>query len=103
MSLLESITKKVEEKPIPSLVAFELLKLIEDENHSLKDVVKIVENDASLTTEVLKVANSAAFFRGQPVTTLNRAILLMGEMMVVGVAICASSSILYHSPLEGYD
>lgn len=103
MSISETIAQRIQEKPIPSLVAFQILKVIEDENHSLKDVVKIVENDASLTSEVLKMANSAAYYRGQPVTTVNRSVLLMGEMMVVGVAICASTSIVFHSPLEGYE
>jgi len=103
MISLETITERIKEKPIPSMVAFQILKVIEDENHSLKDVVQLVENDASLTSEVLRMANSAAYYRGSEVTTINRAVLLMGEMMVVGVAICASSSIVYNSPLEGYD
>jgi len=103
MNLLETITKRIKEKPIPSMVAFEILKVIEDENHSLKQVVRLVENDASLTTEILKVANSATYYRGQPVNTVNRAVLLLGEMMVVGIAICASSSIVFNSPLDGYE
>jgi len=103
MNILEKINKRIDEKPIPSMVAFEILKVIEDENHSLKQVVKLVENDASLTTEVLKVANSATYFRGSPVNTVNRAVLVLGEMMVVGVAICASSSIVFNSALEGYE
>ena len=103
MSVLDAIAKRIEEKPIPSMIAIELLKLIEDEDHSLKEVVRLVENDASLTSEVLKVANTPAYFRGQPATTVQRAVLLLGEMMVVGIAICASSSIVFHSPLEGYD
>ena len=72
MSLIETIAQRIEEKPMPSLVAFQLLKIVENEDYSLKEVVKIVEADASLTTEVLKIANSAAFFRGTPVTTVNR-------------------------------
>lgn len=103
MSIMEQITQRIKEQPLPSLVAFEILKTIEDEDHSLKDVVKLVENDASLTSEVLKMANSAAYYRGQPVTTVNRAVLLMGEMMVVGVAICVSTSIVYQRPLDGYE
>lgn len=103
MSMLEKISKRVEEMQIPSMVAFEILKVIEDENHSLKQVVKLVENDASLTTEVLKVANSATYFRGMPVNTVSRAVLVLGEMMVVGVAICASSSIVFNSALDGYE
>jgi putative nucleotidyltransferase with HDIG domain len=103
MSIDDTIAQRIEDKPIPSMVAFQILKVIEDEEHSMKEVVNIVENDPSLTSEVLKMANSAAYFRGKEVTTVNRAVLLMGEMMVVGVAICASSSIVFHSPLEGYD
>jgi len=103
MSLQEQIAKRVEEKPIPSMVAFQLLKVIEDDDHSLKEVINLVANDASLTAEVLKVSNSATYYRGQPVTTVNRAVQLLGEMMVVGVAICASSSVVFNSPLEGYE
>jgi putative nucleotidyltransferase with HDIG domain len=103
MSVVEAIAKRIEEKPMPSLVAFQLLKVIENEDYSLKEVVKIVETDASLTTEVLKVANSAAFYRGTPTTTVNRAVLVLGGMMVVGIAITASTAIIFQSPLEGYD
>ncbi len=103
MSALEMIAKRVEEKPIPSQVAFELLKIIDDEDHSMRQVIQLVENDASLTTEVLKVANTATYRRGEPISTINRAVMLLGEMMVVGVSICASSSIVFHSALEGYD
>lgn len=103
MSIIEQITQRIKEHPLPSMVAFEILKTIEDEDHSLKDVVKLVENDASLTSEILKMANSAAYYRGQPVTTISRSVLLLGEMMVVGVAICVSTSIIYQRPLEGYE
>ena len=103
MSIIEQITQRIKEQPLPSLVAFEILKTIEDEDHSMKAVVRLVESDASLTSEVLKMANSAAYYRGQPVTTVSRAVLLMGEMMVVGVAICVSTSIVYKKPLDGYE
>ncbi len=103
MSMIEQIAQRVKEQPLPSLAAFEILKTIEDEDHSMKAVVRLVENDASLTSEVLKMANSAAYYRGQPVTTVSRAVLLMGEMMVVGVAICISTSIVYQKPLDGYE
>ncbi len=103
MNTLEMISKRVQEQPIPSRVAFELLRIIEDENHALRHVIQIVENDAALTTEVLKVANTAMYRRGEPVSTLNRAVLLLGEMMVVGVAICASSSIVFGKALHGYE
>ncbi|MFQ5675211.1 MAG: HDOD domain-containing protein [bacterium] len=101
--MVEKISQRIKEQPLPSLVAFEILRTIEDPDHSLKDVVRLVETDASLTSEVLKMANSAAYYRGQPVTTVNRAVLLMGEMMVVGIAICVSTSIVYQKPLQGYE
>lgn len=103
MNVLEAIADRVEQEPIPSRVAFDILRIIEDENHSLKEVIQLTTNDAALTTEVLKLANTATYRRGEPVSTVNRAILLLGEMMVVGVAICASSSIVFNCPLNGYE
>lgn len=103
MSMVEKISQRIKEQPLPSLVAFEILKTIENPDHSLKDVVRLVETDASLTSEILKMANSAAYYRGQPVTTVNRSVLLMGEMMVVGIAICVSTSIVFQKPLDGYE
>ena len=102
MSIIKSIQERITDLPMPSLVVARLLTVIQDENHSLKDVVKIIENDAALTTRVLKVANSAAFSRGISIESLNRAVAHLGERFVLGIAIGSSTSAVFSSSMTGY-
>ncbi|MBC8203972.1 MAG: HDOD domain-containing protein [FCB group bacterium] len=102
MSIIDDITKRVKDLPTLSAVATRLMQIISDENHSMKDVVRIVEIDSTLTTKVLRIANSAFYFRGQPITTLPRAIMHLGENMVSGIAI-GSCSFIYDKTLTGYE
>jgi putative nucleotidyltransferase with HDIG domain len=103
VNLMETIGKRLIDIPMLSIVASRLLSVINDENHSLKSVIKIVENDPSLTSRVLRVANSAAFAPSQPINTLSAAIVHLGEKMVVGIAIASSSSRLLSRRLKGYE
>jgi putative nucleotidyltransferase with HDIG domain len=102
INLTETIAKRVNNVPMLSTVVTRLLMIIEDEEHSVRDVVNIVQNDASLTAKVLRISNSAVFSRGQPIETLNRAILHLGEKMVMGIAIGACSAKIINKPLKGY-
>lgn len=101
-SVQETITNRVANVPMLPHVVSQLLAIIGGKGHSLEDVVKIVQTDASLTTRMLRIANSAAFYRGQPVTTLSRAILHLGEKMVAGIAIGSCTTDFFHRELEGY-
>jgi putative nucleotidyltransferase with HDIG domain len=103
MNIAEEIKKRILEIPMLSVVATRLLELTGDENHSLKDVVNIVENDPFLTARVLRIANSAAYSAGHSITSLNKAIIHLGEKMVAGVAIESCSTKVYGKALEGYE
>jgi len=103
MIISEDIKKRVLEIPLLSVVATRLLAMTGDENHSLKDVVNIVENDPYLTARVLRIANSAAFSTGHSITTLNKAIIHLGEKIVAGIAIGSCSSKVFNRALEGYE
>ncbi|MDY7001635.1 MAG: HDOD domain-containing protein, partial [Thermodesulfobacteriota bacterium] len=80
-----------------------LMEVMGDEDHSLRDVVRIVESDAVLTAEVLKVVNSAAFGLRRPVDSLARAITFLGEKMIVGIAIGSCAPQVFNQPLDGYE
>jgi putative nucleotidyltransferase with HDIG domain len=101
MTVIESISKRINNIPMLSAVASRLLTISGDNNVSLKQIVKIVETDAFLTARILKVANSAAFSVKNPISTLNQAIVYLGERIVLGIAIESSSS-FFNLPLDGY-
>lgn len=102
MSPAELIGERVSDLPPLPIVVHRLLTLMGNENRSARDVVQVVENDAVLTARVLKVANSVTFSRGQTITSLNRAIVHLGEKMVVGIAIGSCTPQIFNQPLEGY-
>jgi putative nucleotidyltransferase with HDIG domain len=104
MSLIKSISKRINDFPMLSAVASRLLTISGDDRVSLKDIVKIVEKDAYLSSRILRIANSAAFSRGKPIATIAEAIVRLGEKTIVGIAMESSSTIFkktlvgYHSP-----
>lgn len=103
LTILNQIQEKVKALSTLSAVAAQLLKLVGDENHSLRDVVKVIETDAALTTKVLRVANSAAYGRGRQITSVQRAIAHLGEIMVVSIAVGSCTEKMFNTPLEGYN
>jgi putative nucleotidyltransferase with HDIG domain len=103
MSIHNTIIQRVTDMPMLPVVVSRLLEIIGDESHSTTDIVRVVENDPSLTTRVLRVANSAAFFRGNPISTLGRAIGHLGEKMVVDIAVGSCTVQMLNRPLRGYD
>ena len=68
----------------------------------MRELVKIIEVDGVLTSHVLRVANSAAFARPVPVATIDRALPLLGERLVIGIALGVCAVQLYEDPLDGY-
>ncbi len=103
IDILDSINDRVDDLSLLSPVASRLLAIVGKDDFSLKEVVKVVENDASLTVRILRVANSAAFYRGQPITTLFRAVMQLGMRMVVSVTIGSCTNYIMSRDLKGYN
>jgi len=103
MSTTDLIARRVEDfQPLP-IVAMRLLKLMGNENHDARELIQIVSLDAALTLRVMSVANSTAYARMSRVTTMAQAVSLLGEQVVVGIAIGASSPTIYKNELQGYE
>ena len=102
IKLKDRIKGKITNLPLLPEVAIKLIEIIEDDDHTVRDVVGIIENDITLTGRALRVANSAIFSRGVEIQSLSRAILHLGEKMVMGIALGACSAEILSRPLEGY-
>lgn len=102
LKIIKSIRAKVKKLQTLPEIATRLISVINEDDHSAKDIVNIIETDTALTTRILNIANSASFYRGSPILTLRRAITHLGENMVVGIALGSCASSLLARPLEGY-
>jgi len=65
-------------------------------------VARIIECDSALTARVLTVVNSAAFALAEPITTVARAVMYLGDKIVLGIALDFCTQGLLQKPLEGY-
>jgi len=59
-------------------VALRVLELVSDPGSGAKDFAAVLQNDPALTGRLLKTANSAYFAQRRPVTTVDRACVILG-------------------------
>jgi len=97
------LTRLVQRAPMLSYSASNLLQVMTTASHELEDVIRLVKHDSILTAQVLRVVNSPVFAPLQPITTIERAVLYLGEKIIVGIAVADSAVKLLHTRLEGYE
>lgn len=72
------ILNNFKELPAMPNVIMHALSVIKDPESSLKELAKIISYDQSLSTKVLTLVNSAYYGFSQQITSINRAISLIG-------------------------
>ena len=103
MAVPKEILSGVKSMQPLSRSAMQLLKLLGEPNHSIDSVMKVVQCDSVLTASILRMANSAALSRQVEVTTISRALQLLGEKLIIGIAMGLCASKVYDSSLDGYE
>ncbi|MBK7406144.1 MAG: HDOD domain-containing protein [Phycisphaerales bacterium] len=88
-SLHEDLDRKltgagVETQPA---VAGRILELTRDPDAGMSDYAKIIRNDAALSGRLLRLANSAFFAQRKPVTSTDRACVLLGLERLRSIAL----------------
>jgi len=84
--LLEKI-KSVPQLPSPPAIAVRVLELAKQPNASVETVAKVISNDPALSAKVLRTINSSFYGLPQQVTTINRALVLLGMQSVKTLAL----------------
>jgi len=102
MSTLDEIVKKAKSIPPLSQTAQNIISLMSDPEHDVQKVAQILQCDAAMTARILTVVNSAAFSLAEPITTVGRAVMYLGDKVVLGIALDFCTQGLLHKPLEGY-
>lgn len=78
MSTTEQVLKKIKTLPPMPLVVQKLIKVMDDENCSATDVSDVLSSDQALTGKVLKLVNSSFFGLSGTVSTISRAVVILG-------------------------
>lgn len=75
---IELILQQVDALPTLSPIATRLLRLSSAEDADVREIVRLVEADPSLTSRLLSMCRKADRGVSQPVTTVERAVMLLG-------------------------
>ncbi len=88
----KTIEKLSSIKSLPTIpeVMLEVSSCLKSKNHSSTNLAAIVSKDASLTTKVLTIANSPLFGLPRKVSSIELAIMLMGEQELGNIVIALS-------------
>ena len=97
-----AVRQAIKKVPLISNAVARLLELSGESEHGIAEIVNIVKYDAVLTAQILKVVNSTIFARQAKVLSVDHAVALLGEDMVVGIAMSEAAGLLFEKKLEGY-
>lgn len=96
--LRKKIFAKINSLPALPVVIPKLLSLLEDKEARAEQVVDTVSHDPALSSKILQVANSAYYGFPQKISSLERAIALLGFNMVKSLAL--SIGVVHALPKE---
>lgn len=98
----EQIEDAVERvRPIPQ-VALKIIRMIHDDNYSMKDIAEEVRQDQIICAKVLRLCNSAFFATKVKIDTLNRALVMIGEKNLMQLVVSASLEDFFPETRQGY-
>ena len=81
------IFSKIDELPTLPVVLAKLLGLMESDQSDAANIAEAISHDPALTSKILKVANSAYYGFSQQVSSLDKAVPLLGLNMVRSLAL----------------
>lgn len=101
-SFQEQIIDQIDALPPFPLVFYKILDITENIHGSREELLRALSLDQAIVAKVLQIANSAYYGLEKKVSSLDRAVALIGENMVRETAIYCSTHGLLNRPLQRY-
>ncbi len=102
-STYKRIITAISKQPLISQSAIRLVSVIQDEDHSSTDLMRIINQDPTMTAEILKTVNSSAYGLKKRIESISHALILIGERILFRLALHACTGPLYSRPLPFYE
>jgi putative nucleotidyltransferase with HDIG domain len=83
------------ELPTMPVVASKLLSLLSSPDYKTKELSRLIKTDVGITTKILKIANSAFYGCSREITSVDRAVVLLGARTMKSLVIAASTKGVY--------
>ncbi len=103
-ALVDSAIADVGEIATLPEVTVKIIQIVENPKSTARDLHEVIRNDPALSARILKVVNSAFYGLPGQISSIDRAIVLLGLSAVKNIAIAASMTHLFNSgpAIEGF-
>ncbi len=103
MKGIEEIIKKINRlAPLPE-VAQKVFSLLHDPKSNVQDLVRVISLDQAMTANILKTCNSAYFGLKRKISSLQEALVLLGQKKLYEIIMTESTSKYYQTAGMGYN
>jgi putative nucleotidyltransferase with HDIG domain len=98
----QSIENAIQQlKPIPQ-VALKILRLVNQNKYDIDPIAKEIQKDQVITARMLQLANSAMFGAKRRITSLDHAVVYLGQDMMVKIILSAAIQGYFAQSSMGY-
>ena len=97
----EIITAMQQLKPIPQ-VALKILRLIDENSYDVDAIANEIRQDQVITARMLQLANSAMFGAKKTISSLDHAVVFLGQELLVRIVLSAAIQGYYAQTAMGY-
>jgi diguanylate cyclase (GGDEF)-like protein len=87
MGTVEDLLKDTIHLPSPPAIAVRILDAVKKDNHSIGDLAAIIQSDPALTARILKVANSSLYSLPIKVSSIEKALPVLGMNSLKNIAL----------------
>ncbi len=95
MSRIDEILNIANHLPPFPKVALQVMKMIDDPEVKAKDLAEVIQYDSAITANLLKTCNAAYFGLTRKVSSLDDALIVVGQDVLKDIIIACSSSRFY--------
>lgn len=87
--------------PIPQ-AALRIIRMMDNDTYNMHEVAEEVKRDQVITARVLQLTNSAMTGWGEPVDSVDEAMMILGEKKILRLIVSASLELFYSGFENGY-
>ncbi len=100
---MDELIQQVGDLPPLPQVAQKALALIRNPKSDMNDLAGVLVMDQGLTSTVLRWVNSSYYGLASPVSTVQQAVVYLGQNTIQSLVLAASISTFLYRPVPGYD
>ncbi|MBW1676577.1 MAG: HDOD domain-containing protein [Deltaproteobacteria bacterium] len=100
---IEAIIKSIKKLPPFPNVATKALKILDDPDASVDQLISIIQYDQAITANVLKLCNSAYYGLRRQVRSLREGLVLLGNAELKNIILASTVVKFFHKENKGYD